>query len=49
MDIANRRAEKILGKLSDLISQAEELKIDHGVSPRSDLFRGILLSEQFMY
>ena len=35
MDIANRRAEKIVGKLSDLISQAEELKIDHGVSPRS--------------
>ena len=34
MDIANRRAEKIVGKLSDLISQAEELKIDHGVSPR---------------
>ena len=33
MDIANRRAEKIVGKLSDLISQAEELKIDHGVSP----------------
>ena len=35
MDIANRRAEKIVGKLSDLISQAEELKIDHGVSPLS--------------
>ena len=35
MDIADRRAEKIVGKLSDLISQAEELKIDHGVSPRS--------------
>ena len=35
MDIANRRAEKIVGNLSDLISQAEELKIDHGVSPRS--------------
>ena len=35
MDIANRREEKIVGKLSDLISQAEELKIDHGVSPRS--------------
>ena len=33
MDIANRRAEKIIGKLADLISQAEELKIDHGVSP----------------
>ena len=35
MDIANRRAEEIVGKLSYLISQAEELKIDHGVSPRS--------------
>ena len=33
MDIAYRRAEKIIGKLADLISQAEELKIDHGVSP----------------
>ena len=32
MDIANRRAEKIVGKLSDLLSQVEELKIDHGVS-----------------
>ena len=35
MDIANRRAEKIVGKLSDLISQAEELKVDHGVPSRS--------------
>ena len=35
MDIANRRAEKIVGKLSDLISQSEELEIDQGVSPRS--------------
>ena len=35
MDIANRRAQKIVGKLSDLISQSEELKIDHGVSLRS--------------
>ena len=34
MDIAKRLAEKIVGNLSDLISQAEELKIDHGVSPR---------------
>ena len=32
MDIANSRAEKIVGKLSDLILQAERLKIDHGVS-----------------
>ena len=32
-DIANRREGKIIGKLSNLISQAEELKIDHGVSP----------------
>ena len=31
-DIANRRVEKILGKLLDLISQAEEMKIDHDVS-----------------
>ena len=35
MDIANRQAEKIEGKLSDLVSQVEELKIDHGVSGRS--------------
>ena len=35
MDIANRRVEKIVGKLSDLISQAEELNFDHGASPRS--------------
>lgn len=34
MDIAHRRAGRIVGKLSDLISQAEELKIDHGVSPQ---------------
>ena len=34
MDIA-RQAEKIMGKLSDLILQVEELKIDHGVSSRS--------------
>ena len=32
MDIANRRAKKIVGKLSALISEAEELKINHGVS-----------------
>ena len=32
MDIANSRAEEIVGKLSDLILQAERLKIDHGVS-----------------
>jgi len=35
MDIANRRAEKIVGKLSDLVSQVEQLKIDHGVPGRS--------------
>ena len=35
MDIANRRAGKIVGNLSDLISQAKEVKIDHGVSPWS--------------
>ena len=35
MDIANSRAEKIVGNLSDLILQAEQLKIDHGVSARS--------------
>ena len=34
MDIANRRAGKIVGKLSDLVSQVEELEIDHGVSAR---------------
>ena len=35
IEIANRRAEKIVSKISDLISQAERLKIDHGVSARS--------------
>ena len=35
MEIVTRRAEKIVDKLSDLISQAEELKIDGGASPRS--------------
>ena len=34
-DIANRRVEKIVGKLSDLISQAKEMKIDHDVSAQS--------------
>ena len=32
IDVANSRAEKIVGKLSDLILQAERLKIDHGAS-----------------
>ncbi|KAL9976624.1 hypothetical protein ACROYT_G013946 [Oculina patagonica] len=35
MDIANKRAEKIIAKLSDLISQTEELKIERGVTSRS--------------
>jgi len=35
MEIAKRRAEKFVGRLSDLISQAEEMKIDHGMSARS--------------
>ena len=35
MDIVNKRAEETVGKLAYLISQAEELQIDHGVSPRS--------------
>ena len=35
MDIADRRAEKIEDKFMDLISQAEELEIVQGVSPRS--------------
>ncbi|KAL9982129.1 hypothetical protein ACROYT_G010935 [Oculina patagonica] len=30
MDIVNKRAEKIIAKLSDLISQTEELKIERG-------------------
>ena len=34
-DIANRQVEKILGKLSDLISHTEEMKIDHDVSAQS--------------
>ena len=35
MEIVTKRAEKIVDRLSDLISHAEELKIDSGVSPRS--------------
>lgn len=35
MDIANKRAAKIIAKLSDLISQTEELKIERGVTSRS--------------
>ena len=35
MEIANRRAVKIVGRLSDLILQAEEMKIDLGLSARS--------------
>ena len=35
MEIAGKRAEKIIAKLSDLVSQTEELKIDRGVSSRS--------------
>ena len=35
MEIANKRADRIIDKLADLISQAEELKIDNGASSRS--------------
>lgn len=35
MEIVTRRAEKIVNKLSDLISHTEELKIDGGASSRS--------------
>ena len=35
MEIVTRRAEKIVDKLSDLISHTEELKIDGGASSRS--------------
>lgn len=35
MEIVTRRTEKIVDKLSDLISQAEELKIDSGAYSRS--------------
>ena len=34
MEIVNKRAVKIITKLSDLISQTEELKIERGLSPR---------------
>ena len=35
MEIVTKRAEKIADRLSDLISHAEELKIDSGASSRS--------------
>ena len=35
MEIVNKRAVKIITKLSDLISQTEELKIERGLSPRT--------------
>ena len=35
MEIVTKRAEKIADRLSDLISHAEELKIDRGASSRS--------------
>ena len=35
MEIASKRAEKIIAKLSDLVAQTEEMKLDHGVSSRS--------------
>ena len=30
-----KRAEKIINKLSDIVAQVEESKLDHGVSPRA--------------
>ena len=35
MEIVNKRAVKIITKLSDLISRTEELKIERGLSPRT--------------
>ena len=35
MEKVNKRAVKIIAKLSDLISQTEELKIERGVSPQT--------------
>ena len=35
METVNKRAVKIIAKLSDLISQTEELKIERGLSPRT--------------
>ena len=35
MEIASKRAEKIIAKLSDLVAQTEEMKLDHGASSRS--------------
>ena len=35
MEIVNKRAVKIIAKLSDLISQKEELKIERGLLPRT--------------
>ena len=35
METVNKRAVKIITKLSDLISQTEELKIERGLSPRT--------------
>ena len=33
MEIVNKRAENIITKLSDLVSQTKELKIEQGLSP----------------
>ena len=35
IEVANKRAEKIIAKLSDLVSQTAELKIERGVRSRS--------------
>ncbi len=35
MDILDKRASKIITKLMDTIAQVEELKLDHGSTPRT--------------
>lgn len=35
IDILRKRADKIINKLSDIIAQTEELKLDHGITPRT--------------
>ena len=35
MNVLNKRAEKIINKLTDIIAQTEELKLDNGVTARA--------------
>jgi hypothetical protein len=35
MDIFDKRAGRIINKLTDIIAQTEELKLDNGTTPRA--------------